>query len=105
MKTVRVLAVVGLYCLLGNAITRATPLNLVPPPSAPDFMASFLNVNYVFATSTFEAIGFTTFYTNGSGPLNPSDPGAYSLTATITHAGILTSGALTIRGDIGQDAS
>ena len=101
MKMMRGLGSVVLYCVLGVADEKATPLNLVPPNNAPDFMASFLKVDYAFATSTFEAIGFTTDYQNGSGPLSLTAPGNYSLTATITHAGILTGGTLTIAGDIG----
>lgn len=63
-------------------------------------MASFTSVSYTTNDGLFQAIGYTTSYENGS--VTVVDSGTNSLTATITSAGILTSGALTIQGDIGS---
>jgi len=75
-------------------------LGLSPAANAPDFGADFLNVTYVASNDTFQAAGFTPVYSNGSVPL--VGLGAYTLTATITGAGLLTAGTLMIAGDVGQ---
>ncbi|PYJ08294.1 MAG: hypothetical protein DME25_01905 [Verrucomicrobia bacterium] len=95
----RVAGIVSAACVLAHCQSQATPLNLPHPPNVPDFMASFLSVSYDFSSSTFQALGFTSDYANGSASI--SNFGNYSLSATITHAGILTAGTLNIQGDIG----
>jgi hypothetical protein len=95
-----VLTLVTASLLLAGSQARATPLALSPSDNAPDFGAGFLNVTYVSSNDTFQATGYTTDYSNGAVPL--TGLGFYTLTATITDAGVLTGGALKVQGDIGQ---
>ena len=72
-------------------------------PGGPDILAfgvSGLDVNFNAGSGTFNATGLTVDYINGSVSLQGA--GAYSLTASITPAGFLTSGSLTINGDVGS---
>jgi hypothetical protein len=85
-------------CLLWST-AKASPLNLVPLSNVPDFMGSFIGLSYDSTSETFQALGYTTDYANGSVFLQ--DSGAYTLAATISHSGVLSSGTLTINGDIG----
>ena len=94
-----VLTLVGASLLLASSQSRATPLALAPSANAPDFGSGFLNVTYVSTNDTFQATGYTTDYSNGTLPL--TGLGSYTLTATITDAGVLTAGTLTIQGDVG----
>ena len=93
-------SILGALMLLANSQTQAALLGLSPSPSAPDFGAGFLNVTYVATGDTFQATGFTTDYSNGTVPLLGIGP--CTLTATITDDGQLTSGTLTLGGDVGQ---
>jgi hypothetical protein len=88
--------------LLARSQSLAAPLGLTPPDNTPDFGANFLNVTYVASNDTFQATGYTTDYSNGTVPLVGIGP--CTLTATITDAGLLTAGTLTIGGDVGQGA-
>ncbi len=85
-------------CLLWST-AKASPLNLVPLSNVPDFKGSFIGLSYDSTNENFQALGYTTDYTNGSVSLQ--DAGAYTLTATISHSGVLSAGTLTINGDIG----
>lgn len=89
----------GAALLLVGSRLQATPLGLTPPVNAPDLGANFLNVTYVASNDTFQATGYTTDYSNGSVPLVGIGP--CTLTATITDAGLLTAGTLTLEGDVG----
>jgi len=93
----KIFSVICVFASLAASSAKASMLNLTP--STPDFMTSFLSVSYNAASNLFQANGFTSDYQGGSASL--LNLGSYSLTATITPAGILTGGALTIRGDIG----
>ncbi len=94
----------GAHCVLVVLVfafalsTQASLLNL--NADAPDFMASFVNLSYNSTNGSFSALGFTTDYQGGSATL--MDLGNYSLTANISSAGVLSSGSLTIQGDIGS---
>ena len=98
-ETVRVMILIGASALWAGLESQAIPLGLPNPSTAPDLMGSFQEVSYTAGNGLFQAIGYTTDYANGSASL--VDIGAYTLIATITGAGVLTSGALTIGGDIG----
>jgi hypothetical protein len=80
--------------------TQAVPLYLSPPANSPDLFGSFQSVSYSAGSGLFEALGYTTDYANGSATL--VDIGDYRLIATITSAGVMTSGSLNIEGDIGS---
>jgi hypothetical protein len=102
MRRARIFSVAAAVWLLAIFQSRAMPLNLVWTDSAPDFMGSFMSVTYDANSHTFQASGSTTSYLNGSTNLDAfADLGNYILTATITPAGVLTAGSLTIDGDIG----
>ena len=62
-------------------------------------MGSFISLSYDASSGAFEASGFTTDYASGSVTLQGA--GSYTLSAIITQSGVLTSGTLTIDGDIG----
>src|SRR5581483_3297894 len=94
----------GLFsCLAGLSVLAASPLvaaDLPLSPSTPDFTGSFVGVTYNSSTMALQASGLTSDYEGGSGPW--MDFGPYTLTATITSAGILTGGTLTIDGAVGS---
>jgi hypothetical protein len=103
MKILRVLTLVGVFLLLASSRSGATPLNLQEPVGAPDFFGDYISVNYVASNGAFEALGITDQpYNNGSVTLINADWDDYSfdLTATITSAGVLTNGSLTLMGDV-----
>jgi len=89
----------GVWLLLAGTQSQAALLGLSPAANAPDFEASFINVTYVASNDIFQAGGFITDYANGTVPL--IGIGSYTLTATITDAGLLTGGTLTVNGDVG----
>jgi len=99
-RIARVLVLIGASALWAGLESQAIPLNLPQSATAPDLMGSFQQVSYTTGSGLFQAIGSTTDYENGSVVL--VDSGAYTLTATITGAGVLTSGSLDIEGDIGS---
>lgn len=104
MNKFKAVLLAGAFAFIGDQESRATLLNLIPPALSPDFMAGFMTVSYTpdyYAPGSglFQASGLTTDYANGSVLLLGS--GAYTLSATITSAGVLTGGGLTIQGDIG----
>lgn len=103
MSKFKAVLLAGAFAIIGGQESRATLLNLTPP-TTPDFMAGLMNVSYTpdyYAPGSglFLASGYTLNYANGSALL--VDVGAYTLSATITSAGVLTGGGLTIQGDIG----
>ena len=102
MKRAGVLVLLGLVTVFANSQINAAPIYLAPGDGLPDFTASWLKVAYDSGSDQFQATGWTTAYTNGSVLLSDSDFGDYSLTATITSEGALTSGTLVINGDIGS---
>jgi hypothetical protein len=117
MKIARVLTLIGLFSLLANSQSKAQLLTLQPAQvngqPAPDFTANNLTVSYAASTTIFQATGYyyddsnyDNLYTDASGNENPNDPFAadFNLTAYITSAGILTSGTLTIAGDLVGDS-
>jgi hypothetical protein len=100
MRVGRFLTAVGVSVLLAFLQTQAAPLGLSPSANAPDFGADILDVTYTASNDTFQAAGFTTDYANGTVTL--VGVGSYVLSATITDAGLLVGGTLTIDGDVGQ---
>ncbi len=104
MNKFKAVLLAGAFAFIGDQESRATLLNLIPPALSPDFMAGVMTVSYTpnyYAPGSglFQASGSTVDYVNGSVPLLGG--GAYTLSATITSAGMLTSGGLTIQGDVG----
>jgi len=100
LRTVRVLIVMSAFSLVASPESHATPLYLSSPSGSPDLMTSFASVSYTTSNNLFQAIGSTTDYENGTTGL--VDAGTSTLAATITGAGLLTSGSLTLQGDIGS---
>ena len=98
-STICLFLLAGLFAGIGSS-SRAGLLNLTPLAGVPDFMAGFINLTYSATTSLLQAQGFTTDYANGSVSL--AAPGSYSLTAIINTSGLLTSGTVTIQGDVGN---
>jgi hypothetical protein len=106
MKTLRVLTLVGAFLLLAGSRSGATPLNLQEPVNPTDFFSDTISINYVVnnGTGAFSATGYTETYTNGSVSIinQDYDDWSFDLTATITSAGVLTNGSLTLMGDVGN---
>ena len=90
--------------LVVGGVSQAAPLGLVLNPN-PDFTANFVDLSYVANNSpnNFNATGFiVALDDDGVGPL--LDPfvynyGDFSLSASITTAGALTGGTLSISGN------
>jgi hypothetical protein len=90
-------------CLLGisTIVTlQATPLDLVPAEDVPYFNASLVSISYDSTLDMFEVHGTTDAYMGGVSEL--LGPGDYTLTATISDAGLLTCGQMLITGDLGS---
>lgn len=110
MKILRILVLFGLVSLLANSQAKAagTDLSIVPPQTGPypDLADGYVNVTYSSGSGDFVAQGWTQTYWDPIGnefdvASSPDDPD-YTLNATITGAGVLTGGTLTINGDIGS---
>lgn len=85
----------------GAASAVAAPLNLNLNP-APDITSGFIDVVYNAATDVLSASGFAlTLEDNGVPPATDfSNPGAFSISATVTGAGVATGGTLSIGGTV-----
>jgi len=107
-KTMRTLAVIGLVSIVAGFRLLATPLGLEATPHFPDLGAFNLDVSYIAngGANNFQAQGITGAYSIDSiGDRNPLFVGDWSdlsfdLTATITSAGHLSGGTLTILGSM-----
>jgi hypothetical protein len=85
-----------------NTPSQATPITLVAS-NAYEFAAANVNVSYVYDTSTFQAVGLTDFYGYDNTDLSVFNPNStFTLTAIISHTGVLESGTLNITGDLGN---
>ncbi len=104
MKTIKMLFVLGVFSILANTQSRATPLDVdsIALPNQNEFGAGPINVNYNSATSNFLAVGQNYWYGYDSDLLTYNDNSTFTLDATIDHAGVLKAGTLTITGDIGN---
>jgi hypothetical protein len=104
MKSIQVVALVGAFSLLISTQSPATQLDLVPVNGGADFSAWTMGVTY--SDQTFQAIAGPTGESILEYNHNFLDPvdfyGDFALTATITPAGVLTAGSLTVNGDIGS---
>jgi len=100
MRTWKLVTLIGAFLLGVNSLSQASLLSLAPSDTAPDFGAGLLNVTYAASNDTFQAIGQTTDYSNGS--ISPISLGSFSLTAIINSDGLLTGGTLTVQGDVGE---
>lgn len=97
-------AIVGCIALVYGADLRAAPLGLTLLGD-PDFTANFIDLSYVAnnAPNNFSATGYNVALDDdGVGPL--LDPfvynyGDFSLTASITTAGLMTGGTLVVSGN------
>ena len=103
-RTLRIVWGITLFGVLSLASSQsnATLLNL--SLDLPDFYAYFTSVGYNAGTDAFQALGYTGTYTD-SGGTHDAGGGNYTLTATITGAGVLTSGSLTIEGEVSDLAT
>lgn len=98
------LAISSVLALAIVAGAQAAPLGLILNPD-PDFTANFIDLNYIANNSpnNFTATGYVTALDDdGVGPL--LDPLAYnygdfSLSASVTTAGIMTGGTLVVSGN------
>ena len=79
------------FLLTGAGSAQAAPLNLAL--QTPDIFTSFQNTNYDAVTDIFTVDGFTQNVDGVS-----TGGGSFSLTATITAGGTLTSGTISITG-------
>ena len=103
MRIARVLALIGVVSLWANFQSKGLGLNLVETPGGANFDSPSLGVSY--SSGTFQAIS-----ENGADTLilsydyNYQDTvwlqGDFTLTATITPQGTLTSGSFTINGEM-----
>ncbi len=94
------LVAVCLLLLLSIGSARATPLNLNLLPF-PDITTAFISVSYVSGSNEFLATGFPISLLDDTG-LFPITDESYVLDATITNAGILQGGTLTVEGKVTQ---
>ena len=100
MKSLRIATLVGVVSTLTALQSWATPMNLTE--SWPDLAAQFLSIDYTSGDGTYTASGYTTSYVDTQGgPELLQGAGDYTLTATITGAGVLTAGSISINGDVG----
>lgn len=97
---VRCVLVVCCLVVLGSSVTEGTLLNLIQRP--PDITSGFINVAYNAGTKVFSASGQAqAFEINGAAPPDYTiSSGSFSLTATISNAGVMSSGSFTIGGTI-----
>lgn len=84
----------GVLSLVAFGSVEAAPINVMLQTS-PDIFSAFIDVNYNAGTNAFTATGFA--FNLDAEPINN---GTFNLTATITNAGVLTGGTLTINGDV-----
>src|ERR1017187_9971746 len=106
MKPLRMLVLISVFSLVTVSQSKATDILFPPgsPPGShlPDLTGSYMDVTYNSSGSLFQAIGFSTQYTDKQTNQFTVDDNAsfnYTLTANITSAGMLTNGTLTISGD------
>jgi PEP-CTERM motif len=98
-NVVRVLAVAGVLSLIALP-SHAALLNLTLQGN-PDMFVNYLDITYTESSDNFHVDGFSDTYTDPSNTQISTGFGAYTLDATITGAGVLTSGSFTIDGDVG----
>ena len=85
---------------LGAGQAQAAPLNLTLLDT-PDIVSSFIDVSYDATTDAFTASGFAMeLDDDGSVPAEAIDGGSFDLSATIDDSGALSSGTLTIGGEV-----
>src|ERR1017187_6348581 len=106
MKPLRMLVLISVFSLVTVSQSKATDILFPPgsPPGShlPDLTGSYMDVTYNSSGSLFQAIGFSTQYTDKqTNQFSVYDNASfnYTLTANITSAGMLTNGTLTISGD------
>jgi hypothetical protein len=78
---------------------QASPLNLELQTS-PDIMSDFIDVSYDAASKTFTARGFAEQIGNGLSEPTPIVNGAFEITASIASSGTVSSGTLTLTGEV-----
>jgi len=92
-----------LFALLFS-FALASPASALPlyltMPDAPDIASAFITVTYDAAIDSLEAFGTAITFDDGLGQQLIRD-GTFNLTATIDGGGALSSGSLTIGGNIG----
>ncbi|MBJ6723710.1 hypothetical protein [Geomesophilobacter sediminis] len=97
---VRALAVVMALVAVNSAGNAdAAPLDL-SLQTTPNLVADFIDVNYVAASKSFTAQGYAEQITNGSTAPATIVNGTFTITATIDNDGNVTSGTLTINGEV-----
>jgi hypothetical protein len=84
--------------VIGNP-AQASQLNLELQTS-PDMMSDFINVSYNAANQTFTARGFAEQIGNGAGEPIVIVNGTFEITASISSSGTVSSGTLTITGEV-----
>jgi len=115
MKTLKTLAVIGTLSLWAGLQSNAqTDITFPPVVYLPDLTGQLIDVGYNYDAGTqigtFSADGLTTDYniSDGNGgviDVGIQNPGDYNLSATFDNSGpspILTSGTLSISGNIGE---
>jgi hypothetical protein len=101
MKTIKILALIFASSLLLHSQSKAADLTFTNQ-GKPDLTGQYVDMNYQTNTSLFQAIGFSTFYTDkNTNGFSIYDEASYNytLTAYITSAGLLTNGTISISGD------
>ena len=104
MKTIKILALIFASSLLLHSQSKAADLTFTNQGKAnlPDLTGLYMDVNYHTNTSLFQAIGYSTLYTDkNTNYFSIYDEASvnYTLTAYITSAGTLTNGTISISGD------
>jgi hypothetical protein len=105
MKTLRITC--GLLALSLSttlpSLAAGSLLDLVSPEGGPDLFLAPLDVSYDAGSSAFEVAGWTSGYTvPDTAPDGMPVVGAFTLSAVINGAGVLTGGTLTALGDFGD---
>jgi hypothetical protein len=97
----RAVAIAMLFVALGGVgkAAQASPLDLTIQ-AAPDMMSDFIDVTYDAAGQTLTARGFAVQVRNGAAEPAPILNGAFEITANIASSGKVTSGTLTITGEV-----
>ncbi|HTS19819.1 MAG TPA: hypothetical protein VMP11_19745 [Verrucomicrobiae bacterium] len=105
----RIITVVGMFLLLAVSQSRGqNPLNLVPTPGGPDFTTGNLTLSYSGQTLSINdqitgpensVLAYNYGFPIGANEIDFY--GDFTLTATITAAGVLTGGSFTLNGDLG----
>jgi hypothetical protein len=111
MKTLKILAAIGVLSLMANSQSMAMArTDITLTEGLPDLTGSFMDVSYDAGSSVFLASGWTTDYNISDGNGGAIDVGvsqvdSYILSATINNARNLTGGTLTINGAVNGDGN